>query len=163
MTFGRPAGLRLGRIQLGVRDVERAARFYTQVLGLRVTRRLPNLLWLSCPGMAGHDIALHATGADTPLPPRGGAGSIGFEAANPRELAELVDRAAGSGARVMMVEHGSTWSIHTSDPDGNEIEIYCHAGQLVSPRPASAARGRLLPIDELRAAAAAGKGLTAPA
>ena len=72
--------VRLGRIHLHVRDLERATRFYAQVLGLEVARAAPGLVWLSG-GQPHYDVALHGGGPDATVPPIAlGCASIGFEA-----------------------------------------------------------------------------------
>jgi catechol 2,3-dioxygenase len=108
---------------VNVSDLDRATRFYTGVLGLRVAARTPDVAFLTSKG-AGWDLALHAAArpADAALPL--GCHTIGFEVAEPVQLVDLHDALARSGARVMAVDQGDHWSLHSADPDGNRLEVY---------------------------------------
>ena len=146
---------RLGRIHLRVSDLDRACRFYTRVLGLRVLSREAGVVYLASQN-AHHERALHAGAVDGPAPPISlGCRFVGFEVANESALAEVCGRLGG--ARAQIVDYGDSWSVHTSDPDGNGVEIYCHSpahrdGQT------RAVLGRTSSLADLRAAAS-GKAL----
>lgn len=141
---------RLGRIHLRVTDLDRACRFYTRVLGLRVLSRESGVAYLASRD-AHHEIALHAAASDGPPPPISlGCRFVGFEVPNKAALAAVCGRLGG--ARAQIVDYGDSWSVHTSDPDGNGVEIYCHS------RPdrdgeARVVLGRTSSLAELRAAA----------
>jgi catechol-2,3-dioxygenase len=117
---------RLGRVHVNVRDAARAARFYTGLLGLRVRHDTRDAVFLSAGG-SGWDLALHASAGAADPPTALGCRSIGFEVGGPEELAEIHAALTRRAAPVMAVDHGATWSIHTEDPDGNIVEIYCAA------------------------------------
>ena len=73
---------RLGRIHLRVSDLDRACRFYTRVLGLRVLSREAGVVYLASRD-AHHEMALHAGAVDGPAPPISlGCRFVGFEVAN---------------------------------------------------------------------------------
>jgi catechol 2,3-dioxygenase len=141
----------LGRLHLTVRDLDRATRFYSNVLGLRVGYASPGLVVLA--GTASHhDLVLHGGAADINLPPLApGCGSIGFEVEGRRQLAEICERLMRSGARVAAIDQGVSWSIHTTDPDGTRVEVFC------ATRPGAiqpghwTGTGRALSLDELLA------------
>ena len=140
---------RLGRVHLRVTDLDRACRFYTRVLGLSVASRESGLAFLSSPD-ARNELTLHARRSEGPPPPVSlGCRFVGFEVGTLAALVSVCDRLGG--ARAHVVDYGDSWSVHTSDPDGNGVEIYCHmpagsgasAGQL----------GRTASLQDLRAAA----------
>jgi catechol-2,3-dioxygenase len=128
-------------------DLDRAERFYTGVLGLRVCGREPGVVYLASDD-SGHEIALHAHGAHGPAPPISlGCRFVGFEVPSPRALVRICDRLRGS--QFMVVEARDSLSVHTTDADGHGIEIYCRA-----PRDGAAAMAaRTLTLADLRAAA----------
>jgi catechol 2,3-dioxygenase len=139
---------RLGRVHLRVSDLDRACRFYTRVLGLRISSREPGLAFLSSPD-GRNEVALHAGSSDSPQRPVSLASRfVGFEVDTLSTLVAVCERLGG--ARAHVVDYGDSWSVHTSDPDGNGVEIYCHVGA----GPGAAHRlGRTASLEELRAAA----------
>lgn len=140
---------RLGRVHLRVEDLDRAVRFYTKVVGLRVYHRTPAIAYLSSAD-AGHELALHAHRAEGPPPPISlGCRFVGFEVPSKAALAAACDRLGG--ARAVVVDTGDSWSIHTTDPDGNGVEIYCDTRGEGSG--ASAGVARTMSLSDLRAAA----------
>lgn len=146
--------VRLGRIHLHVRDLDRATRFYSQVLGLQVARAAPGLVWLSS-GQPHYDVALHAGAPDAAAPPIAlGCASIGFEVRGRARLAELCDRLTRSGARVAALDHGISWSVHTTDPDGNKVEVFCDMTHETSGRAVWNRWGRAIGLAELQQAGA---------
>lgn len=140
---------RLGRVHLRVKDLERAARFYTRVVGLRVLQRAPGLVYLASKDST-HEIALHAHDAEGPAPPISlGCRFVGFEVPSKAALAAVCERLGG--ARAVVVDTGDSWSVHTTDPDGNGVEIYCDTrGERTGGPPAAA---RTMSLADLRAAA----------
>ena len=128
---------RLGRLHLNVSDVERAARFYTQVLGFRISARAGGLVFLSSGELAHHDLALHEVPGSVGEPPiTRGVASIGFEVPGRVELSAVCDRLVRSGARVTAMDQGISLSLHTTDPDGHRIEVYCDTRHEARERPA---------------------------
>lgn len=149
---------RLGRLHLNVADVERAARFYAQVLELRVTARAAGLIFLSS-GSTHHDLALHEVPGSVGEPPiTRGVASIGFEVADRVELAAACDRLVRSGARVTAMDQGISLSLHTTDPDGHRIEVYCDTGHDARGRPAWTGNARAVPAQEIAASLPNGAG-----
>jgi catechol 2,3-dioxygenase len=140
---------RLGRVHLRVSDLDRACRFYTRVLGLRVASRERGLASLSSPD-GQNQVSLHAGTSDGPLLPISlGCRFVGFEVDKLATLVSVCERLGG--ARAHVVDYGDSWSVHTSDPDGNGVEIYCHHG--VAGSTAANQLGRTASLDDLRAAA----------
>jgi catechol-2,3-dioxygenase len=53
---------------------------------------------------------------------------------------------------VAAIERGLSWSVHTTDPDGNRVEVFCDTGDQASGRTQWAVTGRALSLDELQQA-----------
>ena len=105
-----PAAIRveeLGHVTLFVRDVEAAARFYRDVLGLIDRGRGKNgrIAFFSA-GRHHHDLACQAVGPDAPAPTPGAPGLPVFGEWRTE----------------------SSHSISTRDPDGHEMELYVELG-----------------------------------
>ncbi len=115
----------IDHVALAVRDVERSARWYIEVLGFE---RRHEGMWDGVPvfvGLGSTNLALFATHHPAPVPrPRGSitmlhlafrASRAGFAAAQ-RELEER-------GIQVHFQDHEISHSIYFQDPDGHELEI----------------------------------------
>ena len=141
---------RLGRIHLRVSEARLGVPPFEDSLGFRVVSRESGVVYLTSQD-AHHEIALHASAFDGPAPPISlGCRFVGFEVANESALADVCGRLGG--ARAQIVDYGDSWSVHTSDPDGNGVEIYCHspANRDGEARPVL---GRASSLADLRAAA----------
>jgi catechol 2,3-dioxygenase len=122
----------LGHVVLYVRDVERSARFYRDVLGWREVTpgsggSLPVAMFSG--GRTHHELLLIEVGPDaTPIPPgrRVGLYHFGLKVGDTdEELRAMLDRLAGAGVSVTgTADHGMTHSLYLADPDGNEVELY---------------------------------------
>ncbi len=124
-------------LALPVTDVERAERFYTQVLGATVTRRRTDPELAKCaPHLATH-ISIQLGGApridlfpQAPMPEA-------RENSHPHYAFDVPVEEFLECAR-LLTEHGvghsgpvrqgppGTASIYFDDPDGNHLEIVCH-------------------------------------
>lgn len=119
---------KLGHLVLRVRDIARSERFYTDVLGLHVTSRVPGMMvFMGASGDASHEVAFMSIGADAPGPDQGRVGlyhfawemeSFGDLQSIYRELKEKNVEIAGIG------DHGISIGVYFFDPDGNEIEVF---------------------------------------
>jgi catechol-2,3-dioxygenase len=121
---------RLNHAVLFVRDVERSAAFYVNVLGFR---RLPmdvgfDAAFLQAPGSTNdHDLGLFGIGsAAQPFP--AGRSSVGlyhlaWEVDTLEALGRLERALADSGALVGASDHGTTKSVYGRDPDGLQFEL----------------------------------------
>lgn len=139
----RPDGLpfrigKIGHVALHVSDMERSARFYTQILGFQVTEaiapgRLPGgAIFLRC-NTDHHGIALfQATDAN---PAGAGLHHIALEVPTLDELVRVrehlrahqvpIDLDGRRGAGVQLV-------VEFRDPDGHRLEIYWGIDQIGS-------------------------------
>ena len=113
---------RLGRVHLRVATLGRAISFYTKVLGLSVSRRERGVAFLAA-GDGRHELALHVHDPQAPRPPLWlGCCFVGFEVPSKGALAKSCARLGG--ARATIVATRDSWAVHTTDPDGNGVEIY---------------------------------------
>jgi catechol-2,3-dioxygenase len=123
---------RLNHAVLYVRDAQRTADFYTEVLGFRRlggTERIPGAVFLQAPGSTNdHDIGLFSIGDGASPSPAGRGGAVGlyhlaWEVETLDELERLAETLAARGALVGSSDHGTTKSLYARDPDGIEMEI----------------------------------------
>jgi catechol 2,3-dioxygenase len=133
----------LGHVHLKVRDLDRAAEFYRYVLGLEVTERVGNFVFLSfdsdersvsdepsgeerpASNEHHHDLALQGVGDDAPGPGRGvGMYHAAFEVADADALHATYRRLRERGVDVSPVDHRISKALYFEDPDGNGLEVY---------------------------------------
>lgn len=118
------SGPRLGHVHLRVSDLEESVAFYRRHLGLSIVERVGRYVFLSG-GAAHHDLALQETDRGGTDP---GAGVGLFHSAwEAPDEATLVAAAAGledDGVPYRSVDHGISWALYFSDPDGLGVEIF---------------------------------------
>jgi catechol 2,3-dioxygenase len=121
----------LGHLVLYVKDVQRSAAFYGEVLGweptLPVTLGVPAAAFSS--GRTHHELLLIEVGEDAAPQPRGrhlGLYHFGLKVGDSDdELRAVVTRLQEHGVTVVgSSDHTVTHSLYILDPDGNEIELY---------------------------------------
>ena len=117
------APTQLGHIALRVRDVDRAARFYAEVLGLQVKNQGRGVAFLGIRPDASHEIALFPLPADAPGPEEGRVGMyhMAWEMASFADLEQLHRRLQEHGARIVGYSDRQC-NVMFLDPDGNELE-----------------------------------------
>ncbi len=126
---------KIGHVVLNVTDLDAAVRFYTEVLGLRVTDRYPDgvvpggMVFL-CVGTDHHGVAL-VGGAQ-----RGERSSLNHFAFEVGSLDEVFRARAWLRARGVPLHFegrrraGCQVAIEFQDPDGNNLEIYWNIDQV---------------------------------
>ena len=121
----------LGHLVLYVRDVQRSAAFYGEVLGWEpafpVTLGVPAAAFSS--GRTHHELLLIEVGEDAAPQPRGrhlGLYHFGLKVGDSDdELRAVVTRLQEHGVTIVgSSDHTVTHSLYIADPDGNEIELY---------------------------------------
>jgi catechol 2,3-dioxygenase len=125
----------LGHLVLYVRNIERSAAFYRDVLGWSQINmpgngplaRIPVAAFTS--GRTHHELLLIEVGEDAQPIPRGrhvGLYHFGLKVGDTDdELRAALERVREAGASVTgMSDHTVTHSLYIEDPDGNEIELY---------------------------------------
>ena len=121
-------GTRIGHVHLKVADIDRALRFYRDVLGFDVTQRYGrNAVFLSAGGYH-HHIGLNtwesASGAP---PPPGSTGLYHLAILYPTRaaLADALRRLMAAGIALEGAsDHGVSEALYLRDPDGNGVELY---------------------------------------
>jgi len=120
-------GLRPQITHLGLYTPAMAAmeRFYTEVMGLLVTdrgrvARLGNvtIVFMSADIHCHHQVVLIE--GDRPSHIQ----QISFKLDRLDDLRAFRGRFVAAGAPVTPIDHGNAWSVYSSDPDGNGIEVY---------------------------------------
>jgi catechol-2,3-dioxygenase len=126
----------LGHLVLYVRDVERSAAFYREVLGWKQVFPDPdgdNTLPFPAAGFSSgrthHELLLIEVGEDAARQPRGrrlGLYHFGLKVGDSDdELREALKRITAAGVEIAGAsDHTVTHSLYIFDPDGNEIELY---------------------------------------
>ena len=116
----------LDHVALAVRDVERSADWYVDVLGFE--RRFPGM-WNGVPVFVARDktaIALFPSGSDPAdsLPPRQRAGMLHLALrANRKNFVAAQRDLTSRGIAFHFRDHEISHSIYFRDPDGIELEI----------------------------------------
>jgi catechol-2,3-dioxygenase len=119
--------VRLNHAVLFVSDLDRSARFYTEVFGMELVSREDrfNAVFLRSPRSGNHhDLGLFAVGENGgPRRPGVGLYHLAWQLDTIDELVEFRRRLVEAGARTGESSHGATKSVYGADPDGNEFEI----------------------------------------
>jgi len=119
---------RLNHAVLYVRDAQRSAEFYVDVLGFRrlpLAEGMDGAAFLQAPGSTNdHDLGLFSVGEVA----RSGGRSIGlyhlaWEVDTLAELERLAGLLQAQGALVGASDHGTTKSLYGKDVDGIEFEV----------------------------------------
>jgi catechol 2,3-dioxygenase len=119
---------RIGHVHLTVADLDRALRFYRDVLGFEVTTRYGrDAVFLSAGGYH-HHLGLNTwAGRNAPPPPAGTTGLYHFAILFPdrQSLAAAVRRVLDAGLPLEGAsDHGVSEAVYLRDPDGNGVELY---------------------------------------
>jgi catechol 2,3-dioxygenase len=132
-------GVDIGHVHLRVADLDRAVRFYRDVLGFELKSQMPGAAFLSAGGYH-HHIGLNtweSRGGSPPL--RGTTGLYHFAIRYPtrRTLADALRRLAEAGIKLDGAsDHGVSEALYLHDPDGNGIELYWDRPRETWPREA---------------------------
>jgi catechol 2,3-dioxygenase len=128
MSYGSiPAGARIGHVHLRVSDLDRAIRFYRDVMGFDLLMRLGDEAAFLSAGGYHHHIGLNTwESAGGPPPPRGTTGLYHFAINYPerRDLAVALKRLLDNDWSIDGAsDHGTHEAIYLHDPDHNGIEL----------------------------------------
>jgi catechol 2,3-dioxygenase len=128
MTAPIHPATRIGHVHLTVSDLDRALRFYHEVLGFDVTAHYGrDAVFLSAGGYH-HHVGLNTwAGRGAPPPAPGTTGLYHFAILYPDRpaLATAVRRVLEHGIRLEGAsDHGVSEAIYLRDPDGNGVELY---------------------------------------
>jgi catechol 2,3-dioxygenase len=160
----RPNGLpfrigKIGHVAVYVQDLERSARFYTEVLGFQVTDVVPpgdipgGAVFLRC-NTDHHGIALFQATAERPV--GSGLHHIAMEVATIDEVVRIRDHLRKHQVQIDLDGRrgaGCQLVVEFRDPDGHRLEVYWDIDQIGSEgivRPAAEWK----PVNSLEAAIA---------
>ncbi len=120
--------VRIGHVHLKVADLDRALKFYRDVLGFELTQRYGNQAAFLSAGGYHHHIGLNTweSSGGTP-PPTGSTGLYHLAIVYPTraELADALRRVLRAGIPWEGAsDHGVSEAIYLRDPDGNGVELY---------------------------------------
>jgi catechol 2,3-dioxygenase len=117
---------KVGHVVLGVRDPQRAIRFYTEALGMELVKFLDEMqMAFFSFGERDHDIAVIKVPDDQPVGSSGLAHTALEIEGGEEQLRQLHDRLKRYGVRVeFTADHVLTKSVYFFDPDGNRLEIF---------------------------------------
>ena len=120
--------VRIGHVHLKVADLDRAIRFYRDVLGFQLTQRYGNQAAFLSAGGYHHYIGLNTWESEggSPPPP-GSTGLYHLAIAYPTraELADALNRVLRAGIPLEGAsDHGVSEAIYLRDRDGNGVELY---------------------------------------
>jgi len=122
---------RLNHAVLYVRDAQRSAAFYEDVLGftrIPMGEGMTGAAFMRAPGSTNdHDLGLFSIG-DGAGPSEAGRAAVGlyhlaWEVDTLEELERTAQRLSQAGALVGASDHGTTKSLYAKDPDGLEFEV----------------------------------------
>jgi catechol 2,3-dioxygenase len=122
---------RLGHVALGVADLDRAAGFYRDLIGLEVTAWGPDDgVPLVVMAQANHPIAVvlmafDSSGGTPPPPGHTGLAHLALVVDGPQALADVTRRLLEAGHPVdHATDHEATVSVYLEDTEGNGLELY---------------------------------------
>jgi predicted enzyme related to lactoylglutathione lyase len=112
-----------GNATIFISDMDRAVRFYTEVLELRLLERYGND-WARVDAGKGLIIGLHHTSPNYPSPGTKGATMLGLETKENIDglVSRLKDRGVRIAGEIVRSENGNF--AHFADPDGNDMYLW---------------------------------------
>jgi len=118
----------IGHVHLKVADIDRAVKFYTEVMGFELMQRMGNSAAFLSAGGYHHHIGLNTwESRNGPPPAPGTTGLYHFAILLPSrlELARTFKRLLNHNWPIDGAsDHAVSEAIYLRDPDGNGIEIY---------------------------------------
>ena len=112
-----------GNATVFVSNMDNAVKFYTEVLGLRLTNRFGDA-WATIDAGKGLTIGLHPASPKYPAPGTNGSMVLGLELDEPIEtvVARLSDRGVGFTTSITTDDAGKFATL--ADPDGNLMYLW---------------------------------------
>ncbi|MGI8607067.1 MAG: VOC family protein [Gaiellaceae bacterium] len=128
MTEPVDPGVDIGHVHLKVADLDRALRFYRDVLGFELQQQLGDQAAFLSAGGYHHHIGLNTwESRGGSLPPRGTTGLFHAAIRYPtrKALADALRRLSDAGISLDGAsDHGASEALYLRDPDGNGLELY---------------------------------------
>jgi catechol 2,3-dioxygenase len=133
-------GVDIGHVHLKVADLERAIRFYRDVLGFELMQRMGRGAAFLSAGGYHHHIGLNtweSEGGPPPGPGTTGLYHVAIRYPDRRSLADALRRVASAGIPLEgAADHGVSEALYLRDPDDNGVELYWDRPREVWPRTA---------------------------
>jgi catechol 2,3-dioxygenase len=146
-----PAGARIGHVHLKVADLDRAVRFYRDLLGFDLITQMGDSAAFLSAGGYHHHLGLNTwESAGGSPPPPGATGLYHFAINYPerRDLAVAVKRLLDAGWPIDGAsDHGTHEAVYLHDPDFNGIELAWDRPEAEWPRQGDRLRFVTLPLD----------------
>lgn len=114
--------MKLGHVHLKVSDLQLAEKFYSELIGLKVTERVESQFVFMSFAQAHHDLALQQ--ASEELSTGGSLYHVAFEVPDANSLLDVIERFEKEKLKITLVDHQISWAAYSRDPDGNGVEIY---------------------------------------
>jgi catechol-2,3-dioxygenase len=112
-----------GNATIYVSNMDNATRFYTEVLGLKLTNRFGDN-WATVQAGKTLVIGLHSWSDKRPRPGTNGSVQIGLVVSQDEPIQEFATRLRKRGVEVSgIIESAAGNYIHFADPDGNSIYV----------------------------------------
>lgn len=129
---------RIGHVHLKVADLERALRFYCDVLGFELTQRYGAQAAFVSAGGYHHHIGLNtwqSAGGAPPPPHATGLYHLAILYPTRAALADALRRLVDAGIPLDGAsDHGVSEALYLRDPDGNGVELYRDRPKAAWPR-----------------------------
>ena len=127
-VYRAPADARIGHVHLKVADLQRAVKFYRDVLGFGLMAEMGDSAAFLGAGDYHHHIGLNiweSRGGSPPPPGSTGIYHLAILYPTRRDLAVAVKRAIEAGTTfVGAADHGVSEAVYFEDPDSNGVELY---------------------------------------
>ncbi|MBS1567335.1 MAG: VOC family protein [Bacteroidetes bacterium] len=128
MEYTVPPQTRIGHVHLKVADIERALKFYRDLLGFQVMQWYGDSAVFISAGGYHHHIGLNTWySKNAPPAPVRAAGLFHTAILYPtrRDLAVILKRLIDAGYPLTGAsDHGVSEALYLNDPDGNGVELY---------------------------------------
>jgi catechol 2,3-dioxygenase len=119
---------RIGHVHLKVGNLDRALKFYRDVLGFELTQRYGTQAAFLSAGGYHHHIGLNtwdSQGGQPPAPGTTGLYHLAIVYPTRAELADALRRLIDAGVPLEGAsDHGVSEALYLRDPDGNGVELY---------------------------------------
>ena len=119
--------VRIGHVHLKVADLDRALKFYRDVLGLQLTQRFGRQAAFLSAGGYHHHIGLNtweSRGGQPPAPGTTGLYHVAIAYPTRAALADALQRLVAAGIGLDGAsDHGVSEALYLRDPDGNGVEL----------------------------------------
>jgi len=149
-----PASTCVGRVALGVADLDRMTDFYVDTVGLAVHERIDDRACLD-PDGGDPILELHASDAPARASDAAGLFHTAFRVPNRAALGAALDRIEAQWQLGGASDHAVSEALYLQDPEGNGIELYRDTPRDVWPMTADGSvdiRSYPLELDSIRAA-----------